>query len=104
MKERQFGSIAEISEARIWLDFCFRHSNPVVKEVGWYLSEVYEIDPPARETSKSEEKRLDVESLTPLEILEALTWQEYFGSHSLHGLHTAAEWISEWMCLGWDCD
>ena len=96
--------MAEMTEAGIWLDFCFRHLNPVVKEVGWYLSAVYEIEPPACEAFKANTARLDVEALTPLEILEALTWKDYFETHSLHGLHTAAEWISEWMCLGWDCD
>ena len=100
MSGYQFGSMAETTEAGIWLDFCFRHSNPVLKEVGWYLSALYEIEPPASDVSKANQKRLDVDALTPLEILEALTWQEYFESHSLPGLHTAAEWISEWMGLG----
>ena len=104
MNDNLFGSIAAKTEAGFWLDFCFRHPNPVLREVGWYLSVLYEIEPPAREASKANQKRLDVDALTPLEILEALIWQEYLESHSLHGLHAAAEWISEWMGLGWDCD
>lgn len=104
MIDNQFGSIAEITEAGFWLDYCFRHPNPVLKEVGWYLSVQYGIEPPSCEASKANQKRLDVDALTPLEILEALTWQEYLESHSLHGLHTAAEWIIEWMGLGPDFD
>lgn len=93
-----------MTEAGIWLDFCFQHQNPVLMEVGWFLSEVYEINPPASEAHKANVERLDYGALTPLEILEALTWQEYFERHSLHGLHTAACWISEWMRLGPDFD
>ena len=104
MIDNQFGLIAEKAEAGIWLDYCFRHPNPVMKEVGWYLSALYEIEPPACEAPNANQKRLDVGALTPLEILEALTWQEYLESQSLHGLNTAAEWIIEWMGLRSDCD
>jgi hypothetical protein len=104
MNHNQFRSMVEMTEAGFWLDYCFRHPNPVLKEVGWYLSALYEIDPPACEAPNANQKRLDVDALTPLEILEALTWKKYLESHSLHGLHTAAEWIIEWMGLGSDCD
>ena len=94
MVEGCFQELNEKTEAGIWFDFCSRHSNPVLKEVGCFLSVRYEIDLLATEV---DHPSMDENELTPLQILEALNWQTHFEDHGHPALTDVAPFMSEWM-------
>ena len=83
-------------EAKLWAEYTILHRNPVLRQVGIFLFEFYNLEVIAdiHEIPKMDERKLD-----PLLLHEAESWAQYFNNHSLVGLQVVAEFIPEWVSL-----
>ena len=94
MDESDFDALNEKTEARIWLNFFLNHTNPIVKEIGYFLSDSYGIEFLDNDTNHP---LLGAGEIDQLERVEALNWQTYLEEHSHPGLRDAGLFLGEWV-------